>query len=82
MLLGRVSLEPQMSSPTFARLSHLVMMHDIFLFPSHSLFSCALDHRIIIDRLRQWVVLSGSALSWFILYLSNRQLSVMVMSAV
>lgn len=30
------------------------------------------DHRILIERLRQWVGISGSALDWFSSYLSDR----------
>lgn len=60
MLVGRVSLEPPTRRDAFT-----------FLPPPPS-FHSSLDHRIIVDRLRHWVGLSGSALSWFISYLSNR----------
>ena len=40
--------------------------------------SAAIDtvgHSFLIERLRQWVGISGSALDWFLSYLSDRNLS-------
>ena len=36
------------------------------------------DHCILVERLRQWVRISGSALEWFSCYLSDRSFSVTV----
>ena len=36
------------------------------------------DHAIMLDRLREWVGISGSALQWFASYLSGRSFSVAV----
>ena len=36
------------------------------------------DHGILLDRLREWVGISGSALNWFASYLKDRSFSVAV----
>ena len=37
-----------------------------------------IDHSILIDRLENWVGISGTALNWFASYLSNRTFSVSI----
>lgn len=75
MLLGRVLLEPRMSSSSFARSSHLIMMRATFLFPSHSFHSsfltgwssgwlvpllASLCCTYQIDNFLSWLVMSAS----------------------
>lgn len=40
----------------------------------------AVDHRILLERLEQWVGVSGLALQWFSSYLSERSFSVSISS--
>lgn len=68
--LLRVSNDIMMSSDS-GKCSVLVLLDLSAAFDT-------VDHGILLDRLREWVGISGSALSWFASYLKERSFSVAV----